>query len=82
MRFKLMYKARIKKVFKPGTKACAKCRRKNNCLGALIAFESLGFRGEACISYIPREVLEKARERDEPLLFGEDGRIVLKSLEG
>lgn len=82
MRFKLMHKARIKKVFKPGTKICAKCCRKKNCSGALIAFESLGFRGEVCASHIPREALEKARERDESILLGEDGRIALESFEG
>lgn len=80
--YKLMYKAIIKKVFKPGTKICAKCKRKKNCLGALIAFESHGLRGEVCVSHIPREVLENACEHGEPILLCEDGRIALKSFEG
>jgi hypothetical protein len=82
MCFKLMCKARIKKVFKQGTKTCTKCDRKNNCLGAVIAFESLGFRGEVCVSHIPREALEKARERNEPILLGENGRIALENFVG
>ena len=77
-----MYKARIKKIFKPGTKTCAKCCRKNNCFGALVAFESFGLRGEVCISHIPREALEKARELGEPLLLGGDGRIALENFKG
>lgn len=78
MRFKQMYKAKIKKVFKPGAKICAKCCRKKSCSGALVSFESYGFRGEVCASHIPREALEKARERGESILLGEDGRIALE----
>ena len=77
-----MYKARIKKVFKPGTKTCAKCCRKKSCSGAVIAFETLGFRGEVCASHIPREALEKARERGGFVLLGEDGRIALEIFKG
>lgn len=82
MKVKFMYKASIANVFEPGDEYCARCSRRNDCQGALVTFESHGFRGEVCASHIPREVLEKARERGESILLGEDGRIALENFEG
>lgn len=77
-----MYKASIANIFEPGDEYCARCSRKNVCQGALVTFESHGFRGEVCVSHVPREELEKARERGDSILLGEDGRITLENFGG
>lgn len=82
MDVKFAYKASIVHVFEPRKEYCARCSRKDDCRGALITLEYQGVRSEACASHIPRETLEKARERGESILLGGDGRIALENFKG
>lgn len=82
MKVKFMHKASIVNVFEPREEYCARCSRKNDCRGSLILLEYHGVRNVICVSQIPREELEKARQLGEPIFFDETGHVSLKNFEG